>query len=180
MFYNKVGSWYNVFQQGRVWIKISPSTWPATHYITLANVKIQNLFNEFLNFVCSTKCSLYFSLNSSLKGQKKQGHYPIHLFGEISRRGEISLKMTNIALVRALRIWVAQRMYWHILPKQGWSYILVKMSIFWKYFFAFSNVKSLSEYVVKILALKFEPKKSYGKKSKFSLCKNALIGPDLE
>ena len=30
--------------------------------------------------------------------------YPIHLFGEISRRGEISLKMTNIALVRALRI----------------------------------------------------------------------------
>ena len=90
--------------------------------------------------------------------------YPIHLFGEISRRGEISLKMTNIALVRALRIWVAQRMYWHILPKQGWSYILVKMSIFWKFFFAFSNVKSLSEYVVKILALKFESKKSYGKK----------------
>ena len=106
--------------------------------------------------------------------------YPFHLFGEISRRGEISLKMTNIALVRALRIWVAQRMYWHILPKQGWSYILVKMSIFWKFFFAFSNVKSLNEYVVKILALKFEPKKSYGKKSKFSLCKNALIGPDLE
>ena len=31
-------------------------------------------------------------------------NYPIHLFGEISRRGEISLKMTNIALVRALRI----------------------------------------------------------------------------
>ena len=31
-------------------------------------------------------------------------HYPIHLFGEISRRGEISLKMTNIALVHALRI----------------------------------------------------------------------------
>ena len=107
-------------------------------------------------------------------------NYPIHLFGEISRRGEISLKMTNIALVRALRIWVAQRMYWHILPKQGWSYILVKMSIFWKFFFAFSNVKSLSEYVVKILALKFEPKKSYGKKSKFSICKNALIGPVLE
>ena len=45
--------------------------------------------------------------------------------------------------------------------------------------FAFSNVKSLSEYVVKILALKFEPKKSYGKKTKFSLHKNALIGPDL-
>ena len=55
----------------------------------------------------------------------------------------------NIALVRTLRIWVAQRMYWYILPKQGWSYILVKMSIFWKFFFAFSNVKSLSEYVVK-------------------------------
>ena len=54
------------------------------------------------------------------------------------------------------------------------------MSIFSKKFFAFSNVKSLREYVVKILALKFEPKKNYGKKSKFSLCKNALIGPDLE
>ena len=33
---------YNVFQQGRVWIKISPSTWPATHYITLANVKTRS------------------------------------------------------------------------------------------------------------------------------------------
>ena len=50
---------------------------------------------------------------------------------------------------------------------------------FLKFFFAFSNVKSLSEYVVKILALKFESKKSYGKKTKFSLCKNAVIWPDL-
>ena len=41
-FCNKVGSWYIVFQQGRVWIKISPSTWPATHYITLANVKTRS------------------------------------------------------------------------------------------------------------------------------------------
>ena len=48
-----------------------------------------------------------------------------------------------------------------------------------KFFFAFSNVKSLSECVVKILALKFELKKSYGRKTKISLCKNALIGPDL-
>ena len=54
------------------------------------------------------------------------------------------------------------------------------MSICLKKNFAVSNVKSLSEYVVKILALKFEPKKSYGKKSKFSLRKNALMGPDLE
>ena len=87
--------------------------------------------------------------------------------------------LTNIALVRALRIWVAQRMYWHTLPNQDLCHILVKMSIFWKFFFAFFIVKSLSEYVVKILALKFESKKSYGKKTKFSLCKNALIGPDL-
>ena len=51
---------------------------------------------------------------------------------------------------------------------------------FFYFLFVVSIVKSLSEYMVKILALKFEPKKSYGKKSKFSLCKNALIGPDLE
>ena len=57
-------------------------------------------------------------------------------------------------------------MYWHILPKQGWSYVLVKMSIFY-FIFAFSNIKSLSEYVVKILTLKFKPKKSYGKKTNF-------------
>ena len=37
-FCNKVGSWYNIFQQGRVWIKISPSTWPATQYITGAEL----------------------------------------------------------------------------------------------------------------------------------------------
>ena len=41
------------------------------------------------------------------------------------------------------------------------------MSIFKKDFFVFSNLKSLSEYVVKILALKFQPKKSYGKTAKF-------------
>jgi len=64
--------------------------------------------------------------------------------------------------------------------KTGLILYMVKIVNFLKNFFAFSNVKSLSEYVVKILALKFEPKKSYGKESKFSLCKNALIGPDLE
>ena len=53
------------------------------------------------------------------------------------------------------------------------------MSNFWKFFFAFSIVKGLSDYVVKILAMKFEPKKSYDKKTKFSLCRNALIDPDL-
>ena len=86
---------------------------------------------------------------------------------------------TNIALVRALRIWGAQRMYWHTLPNQDLCHILVKMSNFWKIFFAFSIVKGLSDYVVKILALKFEPKKSYDRKTKFSLCRNALIDPDL-
>ena len=50
---------------------------------------------------------------------------------------------------------------------------------FLKFFFAFSIVKGLSDYVVKILALKFEPKKSYDRKTKFSLCRNALIDPDL-
>ena len=47
------------------------------------------------------------------------------------------------------------------------------------FFFAFSIVNCFSERVVKILAMKFEPKKSYDKKTKFSLYKNALIGPDL-
>ena len=65
------------------------------------------------------------------------------------------------------------------LPNQALCHILVKMSNLKKFFFAFSNVKSLSECVVKILALKFELKKSYGRKTKISLCKNALIGPDL-
>ena len=53
------------------------------------------------------------------------------------------------------------------------------MSKFWIFFFAFSIVRGLSEHVVKILALKFEPKKSYDRKPKFSLCRNALIDPDL-
>ena len=87
--------------------------------------------------------------------------------------------LPNIALVRALRIWGAQRMYWYTLPNQDLCHILVKMSNFWKFFFAFSIVKGLSDYVVKILALKFEPKKSYDRKTKFSLCRNALIDPDL-
>ena len=90
-----------------------------------------------------------------------------------------NLVCINIALVRALRIWGAQRMYWHTLPNQDLCHILVKMSNFWKIFFAFSIVKGLSDYVVKILALKFEPKKSYDRKTKFSLCRNALIDPDL-
>ena len=30
------------------------------------------------------------------------------------------MNAANIALVRALRIWEAQRMYWHILPILGW------------------------------------------------------------
>ena len=37
-FFDKVGS----FKQGRVWIKILPSPWPATHYITLTNVKTRS------------------------------------------------------------------------------------------------------------------------------------------
>ena len=148
---------------------------------TLCTVIVSNFPGACLSRVLCTLCTLctFMCFRRIRMYLLNSNNYPIHLFGEISRRGEISLKMTNIALVRALRIWVAQRMYWHILPKQGWSYILVKMSIFWKFFFAFSNVKSLSEYVVKILALKFEPKKSYDKKTKFSLCRNALIDPDL-
>ena len=44
----------------------------------------------------------------------------------------------------------------------------------------FFNVKGLAKHVVKILALKFEPKKGMAKeKIKFSRYKNALIGPDL-
>ena len=92
---------------------------------------------------------------------------------------QIDKTVINIALVRALRIWGAQRMYWHTLPNQDLCHILVKMSNFWKFFFEFSIVKGLSDYVVKILALKFEPKKSYDRKTKFSLCRNALIDPDL-
>ena len=53
-----------------------------------------------------------------------------------------------------------------ILPNQDLCHILVKMSKFW-IFFAFSIVKGLSEHVVKILALKFEPKKVMPKRPNF-------------
>ena len=48
------------------------------------------------------------------------------------------------------------------------------MSIFLNFFFAFSIIKGLTEYVVKILAMKFEPKKSYGKKLNFPYIKTYL------
>ena len=48
------------------------------------------------------------------------------------------------------------------------------MSIFLNFFFAFSIMKGLTEYVVKILAMKFELKKSYGKKLNFPYIKTYL------
>ena len=64
--------------------------------------------------------------------------------------------LINIALVQALRIWVALGMHWHIPTFWGLCNILVKMSNFVKFFFAFFNSKGLAIHVVKILALKFE------------------------
>ena len=45
---------------------------------------------------------------------------------------------------------------------------------FFDFFFAFSIIKGLTEYVVKILAMKFELKKSYGKKLNFPYIKTYL------
>ena len=49
--------------------------------------------------------------------------------------------------------------------------ILVKLSVKKKKIFMFSNVKSLAEYVVKILALILEPKKVMAKEKKFHYIK---------
>ena len=45
---------------------------------------------------------------------------------------------------------------------------------FFEFFFALTILKRLSEYVVKILAMKFELKKSYGKKLNFPYIKTYL------
>ena len=133
----------------------------------------KNTLNTFFSWKKIKKLKFYGSFykksreNSNFYGIFEKKIYSFNLVagtGEIFTRRLLqgknsvwfSQQHTNIALVRALRIWEAQRMYWHILPIWGWFNILVKMSKIWELFFCIFQYKSLAEYVVKILALKFE------------------------
>ena len=93
--------------------KVYPTKFNSPHF----NCKIYKLLGVFVKAWSTVITFLLSPITQTLN--QVFHNYPIHLFGEISRRGEISLKMTNIALVHALRIWVAAPTRWTSAPTRG-------------------------------------------------------------